>query len=132
MFNVKVGEFNVQFTFQHLTGLAVEIGEYSSMPVQAVTNCTLRINGQEFCGMAVCSAYDVFLREKGRKISLARALAEARAKIDVPHDVRECIWLRYFDRGIPNKEWRIEDAVYSRGVAIGILDPQYQPVRKTT
>lgn len=128
MFNVKVDNFNIQFTFQHNRNVGEVVG------ISDITQCTLRVNGQEFHGVAACSAKDKFDKEVGRKVSLRRALDAARGKVEIPFNVRFFIWERYFARHISNKNWVVA-AFSSNGtgqydtLATGILDAAYDKPR---
>jgi hypothetical protein len=119
MFNVKVDNYNIQFTFQHIRDIGYEIG------ISDVTRCILRVNGQEYNGVAACSIYDSFDKERGRKLSLKRALDEARKAQELPWNVRFFIWTRYQQRHVPNAEWTVygDDPT---PIASGTLDAQYE------
>lgn len=99
MFSLTVDDYNIAFTFTHMT-LDPERAH-----VQAATICTLKVNDKEYSGTAACSVKDIFNKDKGRKIALARALKEARESSEIPFKVRDAIWHRYFLRGVPNKEY---------------------------
>ena len=120
MFNVKVDKYNVQFTFSHIRG----IGE--AVNISDVTRCVLRVNGQEFNGIAACSTADVFNKEKGRKLALKRALEQAREKVELPQMVRFQVWERYHQRHIENRHW-YGFGGDSEPIATGTLDPEYRP-----
>lgn len=121
MFNVKVNNLNIQFTFKHFR----DVGE--AVNVSDVTQCTLKINQDEFHAIAACSMKDKFDKEKGRKISLRRALDEARKKIEMSPRERQAVWERYFQRNESNMTWQW--LWNEQTLADGKLDPEYQNVK---
>lgn len=92
MFRASVGNYDVAFTFRHDRDVNFEIKR--NKVVTAVTSCFLTVNTENFEALAACAAEDNFCKEKGRKISLARALNEAQ----IPKDVRTAVWELYFKR----------------------------------
>lgn len=49
-------------------------------------------------GLACCSSRDQFSKERGRKLSLARALNEAFSHKDSAKDIRKAFWEEYLKR----------------------------------
>jgi hypothetical protein len=64
------------------------------------TICKIKSESKEDYGIALCSLRDNFSRDKGRKISLTRAIQQ----IGVPKQERKPIWDAYRDMS-PNKRW---------------------------
>lgn len=61
--------------------------------MRALTVCELDLEGSTITGEAYCSIKDVFSKEKGRKVSLAKALS------NIPdRSVRRQVWNEYFNR----------------------------------
>lgn len=108
MFNVKVHDYNIQFTFKHHR----DIG--SAVNVSDITECTLIVNRMSFLGISACSTADNFNKQIGRKIALKRALEECRKHMEIPYEVRMLVWWRYHERDIPNGEWE-HVVVYGTG-----------------
>jgi hypothetical protein len=121
VFNVKIADKNVQFTFNHLRGVGEGVG------ISDVTVCTVIVNGEEFRGMAACSEKDVFVKEIGRRIALRRALGAARETTELAHEVREAVWKRYWTRDIPNADWTLQEPDGTI-VATGLLDEKYSNI----
>lgn len=121
MFNVKIDKFNIQFTFSHVRNIGQEVG------ISDVTLCTLKVNDDSFTATAACSLKDVFNKEVGRKVALARVLKAAREKVELPHVVRDAVWARYFGRWCSNKEWvyLFIDAKGNEFESTGTLDEKY-------
>lgn len=128
MFNVKIRDKNMQFTFSHYTNVGEEVG------IQAITYCRLVINGVTFSGTAACSVHDRFDRERGRKLALARALQVARKVTPLEWVERYAIWTRYQDRRLTNAEWEYA-IVLPLGPTVqatGVLDDEYAKAPKVT
>lgn len=62
--------------------------------MRAVTVCELDLDGEaKLIGEAYCSIKDVFCKEKGRKVALAKVLQ------NIPdRGVRRQVWNEYFNR----------------------------------
>lgn len=60
------------------------------------TRCIIQKRGDDisFIGVAECSINDMFVKETGRKLSLARALKET----DLSKEERRTIWETYLNR----------------------------------
>jgi hypothetical protein len=67
------------------------------------TTCVIeRPDRVGFTGTAVCSPHDHFVRERGRKLALARALSKAQSQDAIfrKKEIREQIWWAYLGRRI--------------------------------
>ena len=96
MLKTSVEGKEVRIGFHH----SQEPGWYiREQAVRGYTTCVIKLGTREapegeFVGEAYCSKLDVFNKEVGRKIALARALNNA--KFD--RNVRKQIWQTYFAR----------------------------------
>lgn len=62
-----------------------------------VTTVRVMFGRGTYVGMAVCSARDQFVKEKGRRIALGRALRAA----GLEREQRRALWTRYFAARAP-------------------------------
>jgi hypothetical protein len=63
------------------------------------TKCLIECDGgPTFEGVAFCSSKDHFSKERGRKVSLARALKEAFLSTDSAKSIRTAFWNAYLGR----------------------------------
>ena len=82
-------EYTVHFRHQQLR----EPVPWGERLIRGRTSASVENQGEEVgFGMARCSAGDIFCRETGRKLAMARALKD----LDKP--VRTAIWQAYFQR----------------------------------
>lgn len=107
MLKVTVNDLTVGFTFQHdLGGFGEDIG------IKGITQCTLHVTEKPkqegdsvltslYNGAALCSSLDVWNRDKGRKIALARAMRLS----DLDKTVRTAVWIRYHHRNLTNEQY---------------------------
>ena len=92
----------VRFTFKHkMEQFVVRRRKDASGEIiietepRPVTHCYLQTsNGKQFEGEAITHPNDVFLKETGRKKSLARALKES----GLGYEERKKVWDAYFER----------------------------------
>src|SRR5687767_13719402 len=94
--------------------------------ISDITCSILRAYGQEFNGVASCSAQDNICAESGRKLRLKSEKESARGKVELDAVVRYCIWQRYFGRHIPNQEFYVLGENAYGPIAVGVIDPQYE------
>lgn len=98
MLRTQIGgeEFRIGF-FHEIGGSG-----YDGAPIHGYTSCTVKIGEKErprvLSGEAFCSVKDTFCKEKGRKISLSRAIK------NLPRWQRREVWWAYFDRKEHPKE----------------------------
>lgn len=105
MFRVKLNDNRViAFTFQHV--FFDEPKEIKpKVWVKAQTRCSLENGfGTTIYDWAYCSAKDVFDKEKGRKVALAKCMTAA----GLDKTEREMVWERYFYRDVSNSLWNGE------------------------
>ena len=107
MLHLSVEGHDIKFSFSHLRHLGQEAG------VTDATVCTFELDGKTYTGLAACSAHDTFNKETGRKLALARALKQ----LTLSKKVREAIWQRYFNRGVPNGQYFFNEALVGVPVA---------------
>jgi hypothetical protein len=62
-----------------------------SIPEKRVTQCILNNDAHVWSGVAICAKGDHVCKETGRKVSLAKALKEAK----FPKEERKVIWEAY-------------------------------------
>lgn len=78
------------------TLISFQDGKKVETPVKGVTTCSVfMIDGSEpleYLGQAYCSVKDEYNKEKGRKISLTKAVE------NLPKETRKIIWEGYFSR----------------------------------
>ncbi len=73
------------------------------------TDCDMVVDGKKFMGTALCHPKDPFVKDVGRKISLAKVMKE----IGLNVDERTAVWHRYHARHLSNKEFQdMIDAEY--------------------
>lgn len=65
---------------------------------KAVTYCNMRMDNIIHAEPAFCSVLDNFDKEKGRKVSLARAMDY----FNLSKATRRLVWEAYFDRMVPS------------------------------
>jgi len=92
MFQLKINEADINYTFQHTRGTNFEVK--SGKTITDVTICVLAVNDSKYEGMAACLRGDAFNKRIGRKVALQRALRQA--KLSRP--VRTAVWADYFKR----------------------------------
>lgn len=93
MFHINFENLNISFSFRHVRDANFYVN--SKNLVTDVTVCDFLVNGQEFSGLAACTAEDKFVKETGRKVALARALKAA----GLSREARTYVWGRYLNRG---------------------------------
>ncbi len=116
MLKVKTNVGEVAFTFAHYRDIDVIIDNKRGDIITDATTCKVIVPGEKpVLGVATCSLYDNFDKDKGRKIALERALdsttelapLSTQPRISTPdrRAVRKGIWDRYHARRQSNEEY---------------------------
>lgn len=104
MFRVKISDTrSVAFTFNHhIFDTPKEIKP--KVWVKSQTLCSFDNGyGTLIYDWAYCSVQDVFDKEKGRKVALAKVMEAAQ----LTKDERTLVWSRYFNRHVSNGEYEV-------------------------
>lgn len=92
--NARFTHYREMFTYLNKDGVKTS----QARPV--ATECTILIDGEVVGkGVTRCSPEDQFEYSYGRKLSLERALKDAK----VPQEMRNGAWKKYFEQSKPKK-----------------------------